>query len=182
MPTPIGHLFAGAVIRQSVETDLRLNLGFIAALLFFALLPDIDFLFGFLVGDVNRYHHLFTHSFLFVIAAGLVGGWAFSPRCAKTALRFSAFFALAGISHVLLDCVALDQRPPYGCPLLWPFSNRFFISPVVLFSDVSRSSDSKLFFSSLFNMHNLRTVAIEAAVLMPLWAIVWFVMRKKNVT
>ena len=181
MPTPIGHLFAGAVIRQSVETDLRRNLWFTAALLFFALLPDIDFIFGFAVGDVNRYHHLFTHSFIFVLGAGLLGGRMFSLRSAKMALNVSAIFVLAGISHVLLDCLALDQRPPYGCPLLWPFSNRFFISPVVLFSDVSRSSDSKLFFSSLFNLHNLRTVAIEAAVLMPLWAVVWSVTRKKNV-
>jgi membrane-bound metal-dependent hydrolase YbcI (DUF457 family) len=180
MPTPIGHALAGALIYQGTAVKTNRPLLIIFLLLFFALLPDIDFLFGFPVGDPNRYHHLFTHSLIFVTIAGLVGGWAFSHFLQKSILYSSAIFIAAGISHLLLDCLALDQRPPFGCPLLWPFSNHFFISPMVLFSDVSRISDSKQFFVSLLNLHNLQTIAIETGVLAPLWAIVWFFKRKKR--
>jgi hypothetical protein len=182
MPTPIGHMLAGALICQSAAKKSERILIYLFPLLFFALLPDIDFLFGFPVGNPNRYHHLFTHSLIFVTAVGLAGGWIFSHFPQKSLLYSSAIFLAAGISHLLLDCLALDRRPPFGCPLLWPFSNRFFISPVVLFSDVSRISDSKLFFASLLNPHNLRTIAIETGVLAPLWAIVWIFKRKKRAT
>ncbi len=179
MPTPVGHLLAGVIIRQSLPCDRRGKLFFSAGLLFFTLLPDIDFLFGFAVGDMNRYHHLFTHSFLFVCAAGLAGGLLFAGG-GRSRFYFSAIFILAGTSHLLLDCLALDQRPPFGCPLLWPVSNRFFISPIVLFSDVKRHSEAGLFLASLFNTHNLRTVAVEIALLAPIWLILFLRKRKES--
>ena len=48
MPTPVGHILAGAVIYKSQKESGFLLL---SLLLFFALLPDIDFLFGFVAGD-----------------------------------------------------------------------------------------------------------------------------------
>lgn len=182
MPTPFGHMLAGALIYQSASKKTERTLLFIFLLLFFVLFPDIDFLFGFPAGDPNRYHHLFTHSLIFVAAVGLACGWIFSRFLQKSMRYSSAIFIAAGITHLLLDCLALDKRPPFGCPLLWPFTNRFFIAPVMLFSDVSRISDSKLFFVSLLNPHNLRTIAIETGVLAPLWAIVWIFKRKKSAT
>ncbi len=177
MPTPIGHALAGAILFSAQK---RRGVLFLLLVSFFALLPDIDFLFGFIVGDANRYHHLFTHSFVFVILAGLVGGLVYAKWKKESAMKSSAFFISAGTSHVLLDILALDKREPFGCPLWWPFSNEFVISPVLIFSDVSRVSDSKYFFQSLFNAHNLRTVTIEIAVLLPLVLVAFLLIQKKS--
>lgn len=176
MPTPIGHLFAGAVVHQA--SALKTNVILLVFICFFSLLPDIDFLFGFPSGDPNRYHHLFTHSFFFVILAGFIGGSIYFWVSGEKWFYSSAIFVSAGISHVLLDCLALDQRAPYGCPLLWPISNSFIISPITIFSDVKRVSDSRQFFSSLLNLHNLKTVVLEIAILVPFYgALLW---RNKN--
>lgn len=174
MPTPVGHLLAGAIVHKSQKTKGVLFLLFV---LFFALLPDFDFVFGLAVGDANRYHHLFTHSFFFVVVAGVVGGALYAKWARASFAKSSAIFVSAGISHVILDILALDQREPLGCPIWWPFSYDFVISPVLIFSDVSRASDSNVFFQSLFNLHNLKTVLIEIAVLAPLLLVVFLVQK-----
>ncbi len=153
---------------------------FLFLVTFFAVLPDIDFLFGFVVGDPNRYHHLFTHSFTFVVLTGLAGGWIYSKLKKESWLKLSAIFISAGISHVVLDILALDKREPFGCPLWWPFSNAFVISPVTIFADVSRASDSQYFIQSLFNAHNLKTVLIETVILTPLLIIAVFFYKMKS--
>jgi membrane-bound metal-dependent hydrolase YbcI (DUF457 family) len=176
MPTPVGHLLAGAIVHKSQKTQKGML--FFLLVLLFAFLPDFDFVFGLAAGDANRYHHLFTHSFFFVIAAGVLGGALYAKWARSSFVKSSAIFASAGISHVILDILALDQREPLGCPIWWPFSNEFVISPVLVFSDVSRASDSHVFFQSLFNLHNLKTVLIEIAVLAPLLLVVFLVQSK----
>ena len=172
MPTPVGHFLAGAIIWTALRQ--RANIVLFVAILFFALLPDVDFIFGFVVGDPNRYHHQFTHSLLFVIVMGVIGGLIYAKWRQQNVLVSSAIFAIAGTSHVILDILAVDKREPFGCPLWWPFLKDFVISPVLLFSDVSRVSDSAMFFASLFNVHNLKTVLIELVVLMPLlFLVIW---------
>lgn len=179
MPTPVGHLLAGEIVRHSSRIVITRRHRFMGvAVLFFSLLPDIDFLFGLPTGDINRYHHLFTHSLLFVILAGTAGGLLLGSS-PKERFLFSALFALVGTSHLLLDCLAVDRRPPLGCPLLWPVWNHFFISPILLFSDVSRPSEPSRFLVGLFNIHNLRTVLLEIALLAPPCLAIWMFVRKR---
>lgn len=169
MPTPIGHVLAGAIIFRIFR---KKNLALFLLLVFFALLPDIDFLFGFIVGDVNRYHHLFTHSVSFVLIAGIAGSAIVYFWRKQGFLFYSAIFCSAGISHLILDILALDKRPPYGCPLLWPFSRKFIISPFYFFSDVERESSAVQFLSSLLSWHNFRTILLEIAILLPLFILI----------
>ena len=89
MPTPVGHVFGALILSTSQKQ--RLDTLSIVLVLFFALLPDIDFLFGFAVGDPNRYHHLFTHSFTFVVAAGMLGGYIWQTATKECALFVRAF-------------------------------------------------------------------------------------------
>ena len=123
MPTPVGHLLAGAIIYRSHR---EFNIRFFLGVMFFALLPDIDLLFGVFVGDPNRYHHQFTHSFAFVIASGGIGGFIYARGLKKKTLISSAFFISAGTSHVILDVLAVDKREPFGCPLWWPLSRKVY--------------------------------------------------------
>ena len=179
MPTPIGHALAGAIVFYSSPGKIKNTTTLLLAAVFFSLLPDIDFLFGFPLGDPNRFHHNFTHSFVFVILMGLVGGLLYAKLFQQRSLIYSAIFISAGISHVILDILAMDKRAPFGCPIFWPFSQQYYISPIILFSDVSRVSDSKLFIGSLFNWHNLATVGVEMLMLIP---ILVFILWKKKVS
>lgn len=178
MPTPFGHALAGAIIYTSLPAGRKQTAALVVAILFFTLFPDVDFLFGLLQGDANRYHHYFTHSFFFVIMVGILGGIVYTKWRGGRCLFYSAIFVSAGISHVILDLLAVDKRAPFGCPVFWPFSQNYVISPILLFSDVSRVSDSRLFLQSLFNRHNLATVGVEILVLAPI--LIFILWRKQN--
>ena len=144
-----------------------------------ALLPDIDFLFGFFVGNPNRYHHQFTHSLCFVVMSGLAIAALFARRNRVQFSPFAVLFIGAGLSHILLDFFAVDTRAPFGIPLFWPLENGFHISPAQIFSDVHRASANKLFFISMLTEHNLRTVLFEMILLGPLLMIFYW-RRKKT--
>ena len=174
MPTPIGHIASGVLLFASGSFHWRRQMMLLMALLFFALLPDIDLAIGLLLaGNANAWHHQATHSFLFVTAAGGAGGWL-----ARRHGRYSLLFIAAGMIHLVLDIFAKDTSAPFGAPLFWPFWNGFLIAPLSLFSDVHRSGEAASFFPSLFNRHNLLTVMIELAFFTPLGLIVCWRKRK----
>lgn len=181
MPTPIGHALAGATIdrllvRQNTSQTLVTFLTIILALL-----PDVDFLFGFFVGNPNRYHHQFTHSLTFVVVTGMIAATMLAGRNRVQFSLFAVVFMGAGVSHILLDFFAVDTREPFGIPLFWPLENHFYISPVQIFSDVHRASDNRLFFVSMLTKHNLWTVVFEIILLGPLLTIIDR-LRKSKVT
>ncbi len=84
--------------------------------------------------------------------------------------------AAAWASHVVLDYFGIDTNPPFGEMALWPFTTGFFISPLPLFYDVSRS------FTSETIRHNLVAGLIELAVLVPVTLVCWrrFLFRKAD--
>ncbi len=182
MPTPIGHALGGAIVYSFSDSDKRKKWLIALLVLFFAELPDVDFLFGFFVGNPNKYHHQFTHSFFFVILAGIVGAWL----CRKiNIMQFCAsavLFIAAGFSHILLDLLAVDTSAPFGEPVFWPFWNKYFISQVQIFSDVHRASTSGLFFKSMLNLHNLKTIVLEIVILTPAAVVISFIKRYKKKT
>src|SRR5206468_12289176 len=73
------------------------------------------------------------------------------------------FFAY--LSHLVLDLFGPDERPPYGIPLLWPISSKYFISPVSIFLGVHHagtSSTSTLeWIRAIFHPYNLGAIAAE---------------------
>jgi inner membrane protein len=167
MPTPIGHMLSGALVYQLFRKEKSEALKVFLSCAFLTILPDVDFLFGFIQGNPNKYHHHFTHSIAFVLVSAVVMLLFF--RKSKTGLlTITALFVCSGLLHLGLDMLAVDNTAPRGVPLFWPISNHYFISPVIVFSDVSRASQSSVFFQSLFNMHNVRTVMVELILLGPL--------------
>jgi hypothetical protein len=173
MPTPAGHIASGLLIFATGGRPWRKQAGLLLVLLFFALLPDIDLAFGLvLAGNANAYHHQATHSILFVLAAGWIGG-VFFPGKGHTRL-----FIAAGLVHLGLDILAKDTSAPFGAPLLWPFWSGYIISPLQIFSDVHRSGEAASFIPSLFNRHNFWTVLIETALLAPLGLLLYWRKRR----
>ena len=139
--------FAGRLPRRE-------TLCLLAVAAFLACLPDLDYIPGLLVGELNRYHQLWTHSLLFCTVAAAVAARALR----RTRLRPPAVFAIV-FSHLLLDLLTEDARPPVGIPLLWPFSSRpFQIAP--LFPRWEKLSVAQ----ALTSPANLRPAAVELAV------------------
>ena len=177
MPSPIGHSLAGYAIYSSVEA--RQNWRTIILFVLVAILPDIDFLPGFIVGSPNKYHHQFTHSLGFAVIVGLLSSGFLSIKGNKQFWRNFWIFSGLIFSHVVLDFFTLDTSVPYGEQLLWPFTTEYYLAPVWLFRDVDRVSSSDFFIKSLFIQHNLWTVVVECAVLLPVIGVI-HILKKKH--
>lgn len=144
---------------------------------------DLDFLPGLLVGDLNRYHHLAAHSLgaalLFGAGVGVV-----ARRFSGAPLRIGALAALVYASHLLGDYVTVDERAPYGIPLFWPLSERFFISPITFLGAVKHGNpgDGHLaVLLDIFSTHNLRTIGLELLLLLPALAVILWTRRPRRV-
>jgi LexA-binding, inner membrane-associated putative hydrolase len=119
------------------------------------MLADLDFLIG------RHSHH--THS---VAAVALVGlavlslvGW----RSWAVALAAAAAYS----THLLFDWMGHDTSPPIGILALWPVSDQFYQSSLHVFDAISRR-----YWLAGFWSHNLRAVAWELLVLVPVVALV----------
>ena len=129
--------------------------------------PDLNFLPGMLLGHPMAYHRGVTHT---IAAAALVGGLvALGVRLAGRG-RFPARVGLwAGAvyaSHLLLDFLTRDSLPPHGGRFLWPFSDRYWQSPVTVLPEiVVDGSGPSAFFASLVGPHTTTAWAREIGLL-----------------
>ncbi len=181
MPSSVGHALAGlatawtadlvprsrtAPAPSSASLYRRAGGGLAVASVVLAAIPDIDL--------VWHVHRTFTHS---VTAALIVGAVAAVVARGRTLpiRRVAVVCACAYATHLLLDWMAADTLPPYGIELLWPFSNRFFISGW----DVFLQTERRHFFSVATIETNLRTIAVEVAILLPIVVAVWLVRERR---
>jgi inner membrane protein len=128
------------------------------------MLPDIDLLFGLHSGP--------THSVGAAVIAGLVA-WAArraAPGSSYAVAPLAASCAYA--SHILLDWLGEDTSAPFGVMALWPFTDRFFMSPIAVMPAITRR-----YWLPGFWEHNLRALVFELAVLGPLLLAVWWTCR-----
>ncbi|MDZ7267393.1 MAG: metal-dependent hydrolase [candidate division KSB1 bacterium] len=172
MPLPIAHSLMGYTLAES--SRLRLTKSFwldVLILMALANLPDIDFLPGYLMGRPNLYHHYYTHSVTFAALVAALLALCFWRRRGRFWPCFALVFAAVG-SHLALDLVTVDQAPPYGMALWWPFTSQFYDVGWEVFGAVHKSDVSHDFFASLFHPANLRVVVIELLVMLPIAAFV----------
>ncbi len=171
MPLPVAHSLMGYTIGESTRYRLSRNFWInVLILAVLANLPDVDFLPGFLAGIPNMYHHHQTHSLGFAVLIAMLGGaiaWFWQRRFWP---GFGLVFAAVG-SHLALDLLTQDFSDPHGMMLLWPLTSEFYDVPWKVFLAVNKSDRSENFFVSLLNTANVRVVAIELAVMLPLAAL-----------
>jgi membrane-bound metal-dependent hydrolase YbcI (DUF457 family) len=188
MPSPIGHALAGVAAAWAVDLipgdrAWRINgcqavsdtlwhrryrcaggaLTVICAGLGAA--PDLDLLF--------ITHRTVTHSVGAVIVVALVAA-ALAARAGRPIVRVAGMCAAAYGSHLLLDWLGVDRYPPLGIQLLWPFSREWYISGLDLFRQTARQR----IFARGPMMVNLRAVAQEIAILLPVLAVLWLIRVK----
>jgi len=151
MPSPIGHALGG--ICAGWDAGARQNLRDACILAAVAIAPDLDLF----VGD----HRSITHSIGAAAAAGLVA------LVATRRPRWAMAVALAWGSHILLDWLSNDTRPPFGVMALWPFDHQYYKAAIEIFPPVSRRYEQ-----SRFWVYNLRAVVTELVLMLPLTILV----------
>lgn len=175
MPSPVGHTLIGLAVavpalvpRGSWATVLR---GIVAKwpLLLGAVVlanaPDFDYLPGILAGDLNAYHHYYTHTmgWAVLVAAGL---WMVQlARDADRGWRLDLLLLLFLLlsSHLLADWLTDDGRPPYGIMAWWPLDDRFTLSSAPVFMRLHKRE-----WSEFVQLHNFKAVGWELVVCLPL--------------
>ena len=164
MPSPIGHALGGIAAGWGVAP--RHDVAAAALLAAVAIAPDLDLLIG--------THREITHSIGAAVIVGVVAGTLWSSAFVlgrasrqgglrRDAARWAAAVSLAWCSHLLLDWLSNDTRPPLGVMALWPFTYDYYKSSLEIFPPVSRR-----YWESRFWIYNLRAAVTEVVILGPL--------------
>ena len=127
MAFAFGHLVVIWIIAKVYERFRKVKLGWWlwAAVLFGAILPDVDFIVQYAFNI--EFHRLFTHSLVFMFLAGLLCYVFFELVKVKEDSKFISLALMIGIlSHILID---MFYQP--GVALLWPLKYLFSFFGVV---------------------------------------------------
>jgi len=171
--TPIGHSLAGLAIytlkgrfRCGDNTKTLLWL-----CLLFSVCPDFDFLPGIVQGKPVLYHQGISHSLGFALGVSCLVALVYT-RKQGCFFPIWALLLLSYVSHLVIDLFGADSRPPYGLPLFWPLTNKYFLAPIQIFlgvhHDGSPSADLAIWVTSIASGYNLVAIGIEILVLLPL--------------
>lgn len=113
-----------------------------------------------------------------VIAGALAWLWIRRARSLwmpANAERFAAAVAAAYASHTLLDWLGTDTSAPIGIMALWPISHEYYESRLHVFMAISRR-----YWLPEFWTYNLRALARELLILVPIVGIVAYVCRPRS--
>lgn len=178
MSSPFGHSLAGYIVSAYKSKTFRLNnVKILALYVLIANAPDLDFIPGILIGKPNLFHHRISHSlgaaalFPLVLLLVLKCKWLKSSK--NDFILYSGFYC----SHLFLDYISVDGRPPFGVPLFWPLSHEYFILPHPVLPAISHSqldhATVRQFIDGVFSLHNLNVMFLEATVITPFILLIW---------
>lgn len=170
MCSPIGHGLAGIAVGVLLGARSRPRLSW--ALLFYALFSanaaDLDFLPGLLIGDINRWHHSYSHTLFAAIIYSLIAIWVARGIGIKRWRQVGWLSLFSYLSHLLLDYLSLDRGAPFGIPFLWPISDHYFYSDLLPFGAIAHGrlgASNKEALIDIFSYANLLVVAQELLIL-----------------
>ena len=169
MPSPIGHALGGLAAAWTADlVDGRRDDRWRPLLLYMALAaaPDLDLVVP--GGHRMATHSLFAMLLVFIIAAAVTAQ--------VTRWRDAVVCAAAYGSHLLLDWLGADNLPPRGIQLLWPVSDRWFISDLDLFRQTARQH----FLAPAVMLQNAIAVAQEVAIMAPIVALLWWARQRRR--
>lgn len=147
MPLVTGHGLAGLMSAHYFKKDrLRPSEAILCAGA--AVIPDLDFLPGVLIGIPKLYHRSLTHSFLGLFLFTVMVYWVAKRLDENDCRRWTWALGISYASHLLLDFIQIDGNAAngLGIPLFYPFSQRyelgrdFFPAPAFLVDVSSFSS------------------------------------------
>jgi membrane-bound metal-dependent hydrolase YbcI (DUF457 family) len=169
MPSPIGHALGGIIAGWSAAPRHDVRTGIVLAAV--AIAPDLDLLIG--------NHRGISHSIgaAFIVGVVAAAAWsAFAPAALRRdTLRVALCATLAWGSHIVLDWLSNDTRPPLGVMAFWPFASDYYKSSMEIFPPVSRR-----YWEARFWIYNLRALVFELIVLGPPALVCVLVNRYRN--
>jgi hypothetical protein len=164
MPSPVGHLLAGAAVYLAGTNKENRSKAALGATLLGSIFPDFDFLPGILIGEPAAFHHGISHSLAFAILYGALVFFLFSRcRLQTSAARAAYLGALAYASHVLLDLVGVREGAR-TIPLFWPLADNKFGIDLSLFAHFHHGGLQHGLWSVL-RWDNLPAITRELAIL-----------------
>jgi inner membrane protein len=116
-----------------------------------------------------------THGLGVALIVGGIAWWFLRSRRAAGAARIACAVGVAYASHTLLDWLGTDTSPPIGIMALWPFSRDYYESHLHVFMAISRR-----YWLPEFWTYNLRALARELLILVPIVGIVICYRRRLN--
>lgn len=160
--SPIGHSLTGMTFYclASRQGILKKNIGALLLVGIISNLPDLDFIPGLLLGTLNIFHNLFTHSLFFALFVTLL----FIPfkNLQKTCeLNPWTVFMLISL-HLVIDSFCGPQlgfHETYGVAFFYPLHKNWISMPFTIFPGIKHKD-----LSSILTLYNLRTVSVELAV------------------
>ena len=171
MPTPVAHSLAGASVALLASRRLPAAraLPVVAATLFAANLPDSDYV-ALVRGReaMERFHQGPLHSIGFVAVAAVFLALLLHRRLGLP--RAWLLLACAGLTHLLLDLMVVDRKPPIGFPLFWPLTTARFHAALEIFPGIDRTD--------VYSFTNLREVLVELAWGIPVLLVIWLPTRR----
>ncbi len=175
MPTPVGHALGGIAVAWTSDRRASRRLTIVCAAI--AAAADLDLLFPY---PHRTASHSVTAVALTIIIAALVTGqvtagsrhrkWLTADGRWRIPLTCGAAYA----THLLLDWMGADSSFPYGLQMLWPLSDRWFISGW----DVFPQTERRRFWTAATMQVNATAVARELLILAPIVAALWLVRVK----
>jgi membrane-bound metal-dependent hydrolase YbcI (DUF457 family) len=162
----LAHAAAGYLVYEIARPAGSHRPALLTAAVALAIAPDLDFLPGLLVGQPGAYHRGVTHTLGAAVLAAVVA--------LVTARRFglgrpwavAVWVWAAWISHLVLDAVTADVKPPHGGRFLWPLSEEYLCAPVTILPEiVIDGSGNAAFLASLVEPHTWAAWTADVAVL-----------------
>lgn len=172
MASPVGHALVGLALGRAFDDfSGRDALAVTAGCVALSVAPDLDFLPGLLRGQPLYYHQGPSHSLIVGLALSLVTA-VLLLRDRRRLLRNWLLLFAAFCSHLAIDSLGPDGRPPIGMPLLWPIIDTSWLAPVTLLPGVhhslSGSEGSREWLALVFNWINVRAILVELLLVGPL--------------
>jgi len=176
MCSPAGHSIAALAIgvsrnRQSISWQ------YMVFCIFSGNVADLDIILGWMLGDINKYHRLGSHSITAALVFGVLVYFAVKifNAVAKSETRinqkgWAVSGALIYLSHCLLDLISLDDSQPIGMQLFWPVNEQFYAAQFTVFRSFLHNTvgnDMWGMILEMFSWHNLVTVMHETMIMIP---------------
>lgn len=138
-------------------------------------LADTDFVVAYVTQETYLHHHYFSHSIPFALAFTALCWIFLTVIRRRDPGHWAAMAGVAYATHLLLDYLTEDGSYPYGIPLLWPFTTTHFMAPMTIFYSIHRGT-----WESIFSPENLKAIAAEIVVMVPVFLLAVVIARRRT--
>ena len=174
MPSPLAHAVSGYVLAKFLpltqpRTSRRRRWEILCLYpVFVATVADLDFIPQIITGE--SFHRGLTHSLIFTLGFSLILAFILRKRWQFSYQQLAWITFILYGSHLVLDFFTEGR----GIPLLYPFTENFFVSSITIFPGVHHSR-------GLWHYSHLTWISFELVYsVLLVWIVRWWRLVKAN--